>query len=133
MASESFGSIRKSWIEKGPSVMTGRSAFAAAIVVVLWPCAALAIDGNELLQSCETQSAPDCTRYIAGVVDALRGQPYYAVCPPGAADYRQIVDVAVKKLRERPEIRHYSAAHAVGLALRAAYPCKRLKGGSLKR
>jgi hypothetical protein len=91
-------------------------AFAAAIVLILWPRAAPAIDGNELLQSCGTQSAPDCTPYIAGVVDALRGQPYYAICPPGAADYGQMVDAAVKKLRERPGTRHYNAAHAVGLS-----------------
>jgi hypothetical protein len=117
--------------QEGP-VMTGRLAFPAAIALALWPCGALALDGNDLLQICETRNAPDCTRYIAGVVDTLRGQPYYAICPPSTADYGQMVDVALKKLHDQPAIRHYNAAHVVGLALRAAFPCKRLKGASSK-
>jgi Rap1a immunity proteins len=113
--------------------VTRRLIFTALIASALWPCAALAIDGNELLQSCAIQTAPDCTRYIAGVVDALRGVPYFAICPPNAADYRQMVDVAVKKLRDQPDIRHYNAAHVVGIALRAAFPCKKPKGALSRR
>jgi hypothetical protein len=123
------GTIRS--LGQGRPFMAGRLAFAAA--VVLWPSAALAINGSDLLQICETRNAPDCTRYIAGVVDTLRGQPYYAICPPGAADYGPMVDVAIKKLRDRPDIRHYNAAHAIGLALRSAFPCKKAKGVSSRR
>jgi hypothetical protein len=110
-----------------------RSAFAPAMMAVLWPCAALAIDGNELLSACETPGAPHCTRYIAGVADTLRGVPYFAICPPGATDYQRMVEVAVKKLRDHPEIRHYNAAHVVGIALRAAYPCEKSRGRSSRR
>jgi hypothetical protein len=110
-----------------------RSAFAPAMVAALWPCAALAIDGNELLSACETPGAPHCTRYIAGVADTLRGVPYFAICPPGATDYQHMVEVAVKKLRDHPEIRHYNAAHVVGIALRAAYPCEKSRGRSSRR
>lgn len=113
--------------------MTRRLIFAMLVGSALWPRAALAIDGNELLQSCENRTAPDCTRYIAGVVDALRGVPYFAICPPNAADYKQMVDVALKRLRDQPDIRHYNAAHVVGIALRAAFPCRKAKGASSRR
>jgi hypothetical protein len=105
--------------------VTERLAFALAVMLALSPRVALAIDGNELLQSCEARGEPAayCMGYIAGVADALRGAPYNDICPPSTANYRQMRDVAVKKLHDQPEIRHHHAAHIVGVALMVAFPC----------
>jgi hypothetical protein len=99
-------------------------ALTTATIVALAPCRAFAIDGNDLLQSCAVPSSPACVSYVGGVADTLRGVPYFAICPPSGAGDERMVEIAIKKLRDHPEMRHYNAAHVVGIAFRAAFPCK---------
>jgi hypothetical protein len=97
---------------------------AAAMVLALWPHTALAIDGAELLQNCESQEAGRsiyCTGYVAGIAAREKAM----ACPADAASDSDLRDVALKYLHEHPESRQYGAASVVALALAQAFPCSR--------
>jgi hypothetical protein len=99
---------------------------AAAMVLALSPRTALAIDGAELLQNCESQEAGRsiyCRGYVAGIADTAREKAM--ACPADTASDSDLRDVALKYLHEHPESRQYGAASVVAMALAQAFPCSR--------
>lgn len=64
-----------------------------------------------------------CTSYILGIVDGLAISN--RVCLPSGATTDQIVQVAVKHLRNTPERWHLHATDLLEEALVSAFPCGR--------
>ncbi len=87
---------------------------------------AAVLDGNTLLDTCDSQGAKHdgafCYGYVAGVFDAL-GERAVNICTPGIIPLRQTRDVILKYLRDNPERRQESAAKLATEALSAAWPC----------
>ena len=100
------------------------------MTVALWPGAALALSGYELLSHCEASidTGPMyrgyCYGFIDGVAALLRREPIHTVCAPSGVTSGQLTDIIVKYLRDHPAKRHYEASSLVGLALMEAFPCK---------
>lgn len=101
------------------------------LVALGWAGAALADDGNKLLQICKasegSQSRANCLGYVAGVSDTLtdlaslgilKGSP----CLPTGATPGQMADVVVKYLTENPKDRNLSPSSLVAGALNEAWP-----------
>jgi hypothetical protein len=85
--------------------------------------------GNHLSAACETDTGL-CLGYVAGVADAMSlvqvtGGSIAGVeaCIPFPVVIGEAKDVAVKYLREHPELRAYTAVDLVALALHDAFPC----------
>jgi len=111
------------------------------LVLILALCAgpvgaqSLFLDGNDLYSLCtvDTNELKECWGYTAGVADSLTYTAGYArthgaetiaeVCIPGGVPQRQIADIVVKFLEERPDLRHAGAANLVHTALYDAFPC----------
>jgi hypothetical protein len=102
-----------------------------ALVALGWAGAALADDGNKLLEICKasegSQSRVKCLGYVTGVHDAIAvfkstGAVKISPCVPAGATPSQMADVVVKYLTENPKDRDYSAAGVVMAALINAWP-----------
>ena len=117
-------------------MITFRSSLIAIIAIAL-PTSTFAQDGtsrflngNELYESCSVTTgmeASSCVGYIMGVADAQMllsagGKNY--LCPPSGVTSVQLRDVVMKRLRDKPETRHWPASALVWNALIDAYPCK---------
>ncbi len=96
------------------------------------------VDGNRLLQMCETRApaplrpgltAPpgrlQCEAYISGIADAIAaaGPGRAAACIPLAVTTPQLVAVVLKDLRARPEATERPAGALATEALARAFPC----------
>jgi len=96
---------------------------------------ALALDGtfwsgNDLLEVCRSNrdGSSICAAYIMGVVDTEANTAGYQgrlpiFCIPTGATNVQLVDVTVRYLEDRPELRHASAAGLVQAAMVKAFAC----------
>ena len=85
--------------------------------------------GNQLYAACEADTGL-CMGYVAGVADAMSlvqvtGGSIAGVvaCIPFPVVIGEAKDVAVKYLREHPELRAYTAVDLVAFALHDAFPC----------
>ncbi|MEZ5913442.1 MAG: Rap1a/Tai family immunity protein [Paracoccaceae bacterium] len=124
--------------------------FVAALAMTL-PRIAFAqnLDGNSLLEACESPAeqglALFCSGYIMGVVEGLKwgsastlvaigtessaaelnelSNNLLGYCTPPEAQFRQLQDIAINYLLAHPEQRHESARSMLLLAFRQAYPC----------
>lgn len=89
------------------------------------------LSGNQLLESC-TQTPLnganiDCLGYTTAIADVMAGNNSvsgWTACFPEGVARQQIVDVTVRFLQQRPEVRHYTASSLVAEALEKAFPCK---------
>jgi hypothetical protein len=95
-------------------------------------------NGNQMYEFCSRTddntangriSTTACQAYIAGVVDAYFAnetvQGHWCLFAlPKAVTLKQLQDVVTRHLRERAEIRHYSAYSVVVMALQAGFPCR---------
>ncbi len=87
--------------------------------------------GDDLWAACTgsgSEELGNCSGYVAGVADTLAmmytlGMTKVA-CTPMKTTVSQLVDVVVNDLRNRPEVRQYSAASTVAAALKRAFPCQ---------
>jgi hypothetical protein len=86
--------------------------------------------GRDLLASCEDPAhLPECTQYIAGVLDAHAydlsrfGSPR-DFCIPEDLTMEELERVVVKWLKAHPEKLRVTAANLVVLALSDAFKCK---------
>jgi hypothetical protein len=108
--------------------MTGlRSVLTVALVAVSSPVFAQGgfWTGNELYNKCISDKPVEkafCAGYIIGVADAAVATK--AICLDINVNVRQVNDVAVKWLRENPEVRNQPAFHLVFRALMLAFLCK---------
>ena len=112
-----------------------RVAFGLTIALALWPRAALALTGNELLKRCEDNDAVQrafCVGYVIGVADMVEEGPSGLICVATGVSNGQLSDIVVKFLRDHPERRHYSANSLVGVALMETYPCQDEPGAQPK-
>jgi hypothetical protein len=87
--------------------------------------------GDDLWAACTgsgSEELANCSGYVAGVADTLAMMYTLGVtkvaCTPMKTTVSQLVDVVVNDLRNRPEVRQYSAASTVGAALKRAFPCQ---------
>ena len=99
-------------------------------LAVTMPASAAFLDGNTLLEECNAsgEKRGGCYGYIIGVADkvnrdhrSLEGRG----CTPKSATRGQIIAVAEKHLRNKPEVLHYGADSLVTEALVAAFSCSR--------
>lgn len=113
--------------------------YIAAILSVLWSGSVSAhengpsiFNGNQLFEFCDgseqSQWPNYCGGYIVGVVDGLfvpdGGWARNNICiPVGGASTHQIIDVVRNYLRAHPEVRHYTAASIISVAVKQAFPC----------
>jgi Rap1a immunity proteins len=101
--------------------------------------------GNRLLEVCPAPEATEttetlmCAAFIGGVV---RGWTYglvaaseetrapstgslaRAICPPAHFTSRQMIDIVLRFLESRPELRHHDAVLLIVTALQNAWPCQ---------
>jgi hypothetical protein len=89
-------------------------------------------NGNTLLEECRTAQsyfsgqrksldtliAPNCMAYVAGISDMLDDLAGDKRCVPDGVTVGQLVDVVVRYLEQKPEIRHTSAAALAMTAIR---------------
>jgi Rap1a immunity proteins len=87
--------------------------------------------GDDLWAECTgsgSEELSNCSGYVAGVADTLAMMYTLGVtgvaCPPMKATVSQLVDIVVNELRNRPEVRQYSAASTIAVALKRAFPCQ---------
>jgi hypothetical protein len=85
--------------------------------------------GNSLIEYCRDTSKVGkayCYGYIAGVADAMEGDPLlgWRTCLPDGVTVGQIGDVVKAWLGSHPEDRHFVADELVDEALAEAFPCK---------
>jgi hypothetical protein len=74
-------------------------------------------DGNKLLQLCQSEDTADvmwCAGYISATASAAQSDwvlknSSLKVCLPSNVTLKQLIDMAVKYLKEHPEKRHYDA------------------------
>jgi hypothetical protein len=87
------------------------------------------VDGNKLLEWCESQTGPNqlsCMMYVAGVSDAwdvATNANKSESCTPAAAPLKQVAAVVLKYLNQHPEERHMPAAALAFVAINEAW-CK---------
>jgi hypothetical protein len=104
----------------------------AAVVVATLPAHAAGgtfLDGNELLPLCQSAKPGDytqCVGFVEAVADVLDTGEIngWRACIPARASADQVKDVAVRFIRERPELQHNRAIDLVAKALSEAFPCK---------
>jgi len=89
------------------------------------------LNGNKLYELC-TAPAPEylkeaqCLGYVQATADylnSLRFVNHLPECPPTDANTRQVVDVVVNYLRDRPQDRNSDADTLVVFALTSAWKC----------
>ena len=83
--------------------------------------------GNLWLRQCtESFTRPDCVGFVSGVDEFLyrypTTTPFY--CPPRGVTRGQMVDVAVKFMRDNPARLHEPFVSLLIDSLRAAFPCR---------
>ena len=90
-------------------------------------------NGNQLLQSCtqtDTFSQALCMGYVEGIADEVALVQSFnkspSCIPPGVV-VKQLVDVVVKSLRQKPETRNSEAALLATAAFAEAWPCSDIK------
>ncbi len=94
-----------------------------------------AFTGNDLQPLCEKKSTSAiCLFYIQGSIDGMilvnagskasGNSKNDLFCLPENASNAQLQDVAVKYMKENPEIRHEPASMIIYRSLRSNYPCK---------
>ena len=114
------------------------------VVVLMWPVAGLAMDGNQLLNACrmllksenaplsheESMQAMVCSGYVGGIWELVH---YFRVaekpagnlfCPTGRIQPRKAVQITVSYLERHPELLRYLASQQVVRALQEAFPCE---------
>jgi Rap1a immunity proteins len=102
---------------------------AFALTMALSPGAALALDGNDVLRTCENTSGYNegfCLGYLLGVVDSLMNGAAPLICNndrTGNVTFAQMRDIVLKYLRDHPENRHCGAIDITYVALRNLFPC----------
>jgi hypothetical protein len=82
--------------------------------------------GNDLLRVCEKERNTTCVGYILGVADTQNASvrnERRRVCIPERAEPRQLVDLVLAYLKEKPQERHWEAWTIVHNALVASFPC----------
>jgi Rap1a immunity proteins len=103
-----------------------RLAFALTIALMLSPRAALALDGNQILQTCENTSGYNqgfCLGYLMGVVDSLVNGAAPVMCTNDFVTLGQMRDIVLKFLSDHPESRHCGAIDITYVSLRNLFPC----------
>ncbi len=84
--------------------------------------------GNQLLAECadmeDSAKRNRCSAYVIGVSDAtmyFRATLGLPMCNPGKVTIGQARDVALKYLKEHPEVRHAGASELVAAAITDAF------------
>jgi hypothetical protein len=86
--------------------------------------------GNDLWETCNREdkaASGFCQGYAAAIVDSLssvaqlNGTCFADVPDPVSVD--QVKDVIIKRLRDFPESRHYTAFSIATAAIQAVWPC----------
>jgi hypothetical protein len=89
--------------------------------------------GNDLLAWCTGPNAAECLGYVMGISDAMaattafngRSVAGWQACFNNyPVTGNQMRDIAIRFLRERPQMRHFNAATLVSQALAEAFPCR---------
>lgn len=82
------------------------------------------LDGNELHEMCQADPAA-CTGYIMGVADALEATawPSPRSCRPKSVVAEQIIDLAIKTLKDNPAERHRPAFDLIADEVVRLWPC----------
>lgn len=102
---------------------------AFATLALISPAGAGFMDGNSLLDRCQSDQSDFrkgyCAAYVAGVADSIpvMVEVSKAVCIPATATLAQLRDVTVVFLEQHPEIRHIEASAIVLRAMVVAFPC----------
>lgn len=81
--------------------------------------------GNQLMEKLRHREAVErleAAWYIAGAVDALRGNGH---CAPQSVTLAQVTDVVKDALTRAPQLRHLDAAAFILVALEQHWPCKK--------
>ena len=104
----------------------GYAAILSAAMIFLFTGHAIAdfLDGNQLLQNCTSDRTTfdlECTGYIEGVADHIRGQ---TSCLDPNVTVGQLRAVTLAYIRANPAKRHSNAASLVAAALNHAFPCR---------
>lgn len=120
-----------------------------ALLTFAPPSAAQQVDGNELLETCDSSNQTMQGFCLGFIIGQVEGVPLGAAlsfwqavgdttdteatnryienvlhyCVPDNAGNRQLIDVVVAHLRENPEERHNPARMQIWNAFRAAFPC----------
>ena len=82
-------------------------------------------DGNALYRECtstDTEDSASCVAYVVGVVDSFTFTSRQ-VCLPKGVQGGQVRDLVVNFLRERPEMRQYSAPSLITPLVKRVWPC----------
>lgn len=120
-----------------------------AITYSVPPAKAEPFTGNQLLDACVSSDlvkSAFCAGYIASMIEGLAwGSTLVALrldaaptaeaandfnaamlgyCIPPAADNRQVAEVVVKSLQEKPATRRQAARQLIVLSLQDAFPCR---------
>jgi hypothetical protein len=85
------------------------------------------VNGNDLLEKCNTPLDIVCIGYIDGVAYAMNdGNAVngFKACIPLGVTAQQIKDIAVRYLIKNPAVRIYAASSLVAAALSEAFPCR---------
>lgn len=116
--------------------MTLRTTAVTMMLLAASPAAAEDVfqDGNEMLDACEKMASDPVRRgfvvgYVEGLWDAyynthVEMQQKPPMCTPKGLMPLQLVDLACKQLRERPETRHLSAAKLLTPLFASTFPCR---------
>jgi Rap1a immunity proteins len=106
--------------------VAARLAFVVVILALaLWPRAARAYDGNELLRMCNDPNPTNsgfCLGYTNGVSDTL--ETFNVACLSLGVTTGQVRDIVIKYLRDHPDQRHHNADFLATRALLVAFPCE---------
>lgn len=86
-------------------------------------------DGNKLFSECEKMTGL-CAAYLAGLADTTLEEtgiatPNAVICLPNNTNLRQLRDVVLKKLTDRPQDRTKPAVYISLSAIQEAWPCSK--------
>jgi hypothetical protein len=101
--------------------MTATRLAFALTALMLSPRAVLALDGNQILQTCENTSGYNqgfCLGYLMGVVDSLVNGAAPVMCTNDFVTLGQMRDIVLKFLSDHPESRHCGAIDITYVSLR---------------
>ena len=93
--------------------------------------AALSFSGNEFVDVCSLEvNQGKCLMYMSGVVHGLLDASYHhgspiSLCIPEDVTNQQVLDVALKYLRDHPESRNYRSGMLVSEAIIETWLCKK--------
>lgn len=106
-----------------------RAILAIGTLLAVEPAAAAFQTGNDLLQLCGSQVEAEqgfCIGLITGYFDGMR-LTYSCPRVSPRVTVEQLRDIALKTLRDRPDVRHEPAVYPVASAFKAAFGCKLTK------